>query len=83
MIPVIIAVWLMCKIEIWMHRHVPEILDLFVTPLVTIIVTAFLTMAMIGPFFVQMENLIVDITRFTLRLPLGIGAFLCGAAYPG
>ena len=81
-IPVIIAVWLMCKIEKWMHRHVPEILDLFVTPLVTIIVTAFLTMAMIGPFFVQMENLIVDITRFTLRLPLGIGAFLCGAAYP-
>lgn len=81
-IPVIIAIWLMCKIEKWLHRHVPEMLDLFVTPLVTVFVTAFLTMGIIGPVFVRMENLIVDITRFTLRLPMGVGAFLCGGAYP-
>ena len=81
-IPVIIAVWMMCKIEKWLHRRVPELLDLFVTPLLTVLVTAFLTMAFIGPFFVRMENYILEITRFTLRLPMGIGAFLCGAAYP-
>ena len=81
-IPVIIAIWLMCKIEKWLHRHVPDMLDLFVTPLVTVFVTAFLTMGIIGPLFVRMENLVVDITRFTLRLPLGLGAFLCGGAYP-
>lgn len=81
-IPVIIAVWMMCKIEKWLHRHVPEILDLFITPLVTIVATAFLTMGVIGPVFVRMENWILDITRYTLRLPLGIGAFLCGGAYP-
>ena len=81
-IPVIIAIWLMCKIEKWLHHHVPEILDLFVTPLVTVFLTAFLTMGIIGPLFVRMETLIVDMTRFTLRLPMGIGAFLCGAAYP-
>lgn len=81
-IPVIIAVWMMCKIEKWMHRRVPEMLDMFLTPPVTVIVTAFLTMGLVGPVFVMMENWIVDITRFTLRLPMGIGAFLCGAAYP-
>lgn len=81
-IPVIIAVWMMCRIEKWLHNKVPEILDLFVTPLLTVLITAFLTMGIIGPFFIRMENHIVEITRFTLRLPLGIGALLCGAAYP-
>ncbi len=81
-IPVIIAIWMMCKIEKWLHRRVPELLDLFVTPTVTVLLTAFLTMGVVGPFFILMENCILDITRFTLRLPLGIGAFLCGAAYP-
>lgn len=81
-IPVIIGIWVMCKIEKWMHKHMPEMADLFITPPVTILVTAFLIMGMIGPVFVKMENWILDITRFTLRLPLGIGAFLCGAAYP-
>lgn len=81
-IPVIIAIWLMCRIEKWLHSKVPEMLDLFVTPLLTLLITAFLTMGIIGPFFIKMENHIVEITRFTLRLPLGIGAFLCGAAYP-
>ena len=81
-IPVIIAIWMMCKIEKWLHRRVPEILDLFVTPTVTVLLTAFLTMGVVGPFFILMEDCILDITRFTLRLPLGIGAFLCGAAYP-
>ena len=32
-IPVIIAVWLMCWIEKRLHKIVPEIIDLFVTPL--------------------------------------------------
>lgn len=29
-IPVIIAVWLMCQLEKWLHKHVPEMIDLFV-----------------------------------------------------
>ena len=30
-IPVIIAVWFMSTIEKWLHKHVPEMIDLFVT----------------------------------------------------
>lgn len=40
-IPVIIAVWIMCKLENWLHRHVPEMIDLFVTPLCTVLLTGF------------------------------------------
>lgn len=81
-IPIIIAIWMMCALEKWLHKHVPEMIDLFVTPLVTVIVTAFLTMAIIGPVFIVVENNILTAVKFLLTLPLGIGSFICGAIYP-
>ena len=81
-IPIIIAIWLMCAIEKWLHKHVPEMIDLFVTPLVTVIVTAFLTMTIIGPVFIVVENNILTAVKFLLTLPLGIGSLICGAIYP-
>ena len=38
-IPVIIAVWILAVIEKKLHKIVPEVLDLFVTPLVSVFVT--------------------------------------------
>ncbi|MBR1797270.1 MAG: PTS glucose transporter subunit IIA [Clostridiales bacterium] len=80
-IPVVIAVWLMCKIENWLHKHVPEMIDLFVTPLVTVLVTGFLTMTIIGPVFAQIETWVLTGAQWLITIPYGIGAFLMGAAY--
>ena len=55
-IPIIIAVWLMSVIEKKLHKVVPEVLDLFVTPLVSVFVTGYLTLAAIGPGFVWAED---------------------------
>ena len=55
-IPVILAVAFMCMLEKALHKKVPEMIDLFVTPLVTILVTAFLTFTIIGPIFSVIEN---------------------------
>ena len=55
-IPVIIAVWLMCQIEKRLHKVVPAMFDLFVTPLVSVFVTGYLTLAAIGPVFTKLEN---------------------------
>jgi PTS system sucrose-specific IIC component len=41
----------MSKVEKWLHKHVPEMIDLFVTPLTTVFVTAFFTLWIIGPIF--------------------------------
>ena len=50
-IPVIMAVWLMSQIEKWLHKHIPEILDLFIVPLVTVLLTGLVTFMFIGPVF--------------------------------
>ena len=36
-----------CKIEKWLHKHIPEMIDLFVTPFCTVLLTAFLTLGQI------------------------------------
>lgn len=80
-IPVVIAVWLMCMLEKKLHKIVPEILDLFVTPLVTVLVTGYLTLTIIGPVFSWIENGVLSGMQFLITLPFGIGAAVCGAAY--
>ena len=80
-IPVIIAVWVMCFIEKKLHKIVPEMFDLFVTPLVSVFVTGYLTYSMIGPLFVVIENGIIDGIQWLIALPLGIGSFIMGGLY--
>lgn len=81
-IPVVIAVWLMCKIEKWMHKHVPEMIDLFVTPLCTVLITAFLTLGAIGPVFSTAESYVLDFAGWIITVGHGIGAMIMGALYP-
>lgn len=81
-IPVIIAVWVMCKIEKWLHKHVPEMIDLFVTPLCTVLVTAFLTLGLIGPAFATAETYVLNFAGWIITVGHGIGAAIMGAVYP-
>lgn len=81
-IPVVVAVFIMCMIEKWLHKHVPDMLDLFVTPLVTVLVTGLLTMTIIGPVFAAFEELVLHFFQFLLAIPFGLGGALAGAIYP-
>ena len=80
-IPVIIAVWVLAQIEKRLHKVVPAMLDLFVTPLVSVFVTGYLTLSIIGPVFVAVENGLLDGIQWLIALPFGIGSFLMGAFY--
>ena len=80
-IPVIIAVWLMCTIEKKLHKIVPEMIDLFVTPLVSVVVTGYVTLTVIGPIFGTLENWVLAAVQTLITLPFGLGAALCGAIY--
>ena len=81
-IPVILAVLLMSKVEGWLHKHVPEMIDLFVTPLVTVLVTAFATFVVIGPIFSVLENWVLKGAEWLVTSTGGIGALIMGALYP-
>lgn len=80
-ISVIIAVFVMANIEKWLHKRVPAMLDLFATPLVSVFVTGFLTMTMIGPAFNIVESSIINGIQTLISLPFGIGSLVMGALY--
>jgi len=80
-IPVMIAVFVMCAIEKKLHKVVPAMFDLFVTPLVSVFVTGYLTYSIIGPVFVAIENGIIGGVQQLIALPFGVGSFIMGGLY--
>lgn len=80
-IPVILSVWLMAAIEKRLHKKVPEMLDLFVTPLVSVLVAGFFSLTLIGPVFAQLESWVLNGAQLLIAIPYGIGAFLVGGLY--
>ncbi len=81
-IPVILAVLLMSTVEKWLHKKVPEMLDLFITPLCTVLVTSFITFTIIGPIFSVFENAVLAAARWLITVGHGVGAAAMGAIYP-
>ncbi len=79
-IPVMLAVLFMSKIEGWLHKHVPEMLDLFVTPLTTVLVTGLVTFTIIGPIFSTLETMVLAGAEKLVANP--IGSCIMGAIYP-
>ena len=80
-IPVIIAVWVMCFLEKRLHKIVPAMFDLFVTPLVSVFVTGYLTLSIIGPIFSTIEHGIIGGIQALIALPFGIGSLIMGGLY--
>lgn len=81
-IPVMIAVYMMSKIENRLHKIVPEMLDLFITPLTTVFVTLLLTFTIVGPVFSTAETMVLSGARTLITVGYGVGAFVMGALYP-
>ena len=75
-----LAVLFMSKLESWLHKHVPEMIDLFVTPLTTVLVTALVTLTIIGPIFSTLETLVLNGAEKLVANPFG--SMIMGALYP-
>ena len=80
-IPIVVAVFILSVIEKRLHKIVPEMFDLFVTPLVSVFVTSLVTLVLVGPIFVWAENAILGVIQALLTLPFGIGSFIIGCFY--
>ena len=80
-IPIMISVWFMSTIEKKLHKIVPAMLDLFVTPLVSVFVAGYFALSVIGPVFVYIENLVINGVQQLIAIPFGIGSFVMGLLY--
>ncbi len=78
----LVAGFIGAKMEIYFHKHVPNVLDQIITPFLTMLLTFGIMILGVGPIVHWIENLMVAGVEGVINLPFGIGGFLIGAAYP-
>lgn len=57
-IPIILAIWFTSKVEKWVKSWMPQILDMFFTPMPTVIIGGTLSLLVVGPIATWAANLI-------------------------
>lgn len=67
------------KIEKWLRKVVPDVLDLIITPFVTLFSSMVIGLVVIGPIMHIVEKGLVEAISFLMNIPLGIGGFVVGA----
>lgn len=66
------------KFEKWLRKHIPDAIDLIVTPFITLLVGIVLALFAIGPVLHYVENGVLFVVENILFLPMGIGGLLYG-----
>ena len=69
------------RLQKWFKTFVPDIVDLIVTPFLTLLVSMLLGLLVIGPMMHTLEIVIFGAVRTFLELPYGIGGFVVGGLH--
>lgn len=79
-LPAVFMGWLAARIEKSARKVIPDVLDLILTPFITLLSSLILGLVMIGPLILGIENLITDGIMYFFELPFGAGGFIYGGA---
>lgn len=69
------------KLEKWLHKKIPDVLDLLVVPFLTFTAMSILALFVIGPVFHSVEDYVLAGTKFLLNLPLGLSGLVIGGLH--
>lgn len=70
---------LAAKFEKFLRKHVPDAIDLIVTPFLTLLVGILMAMFVLGPILHTVENGVLFVVEGLLTLPMGIGGLIYGS----
>ncbi|MCP3027408.1 PTS system trehalose-specific EIIBC component [Halobacillus sp. A5] len=80
-LPVLVAAWVMTKIELFMQKRTPDAIQLLVVAPVALLVTGFLTFILIGPVTFAIGNFITDGLVGIFDAASALGGFIYGGLY--
>lgn len=78
-IPILLVICIMSYIEKGIRKIVPEMLDIFLTPFLTVLITGFLALSIIGPFAMMIGKGI----NISLTVAIGRFGILAGLLFGG
>ncbi|KGA97483.1 trehalose permease IIC protein [Alkalihalobacillus alcalophilus ATCC 27647 = CGMCC 1.3604] len=80
-LPILVAAFILAKMEIFLKRNVPEGFQLLVVAPVALLVTGFLAFILIGPVTFTIGNFITDIFVWVFENVAAVGGLLYGLSY--
>ena len=78
-LPAFVTGIITAKFEKWLRRHVPDAIDLIVTPFITLLVGIMIALFALGPILHSLESVVLIVVENLLNLPMGIGGLLYGS----
>ena len=78
-LPALILGAIAAKIEKGLRKIVPDVLDLIVTPFITLLSSLFIGLIVIGPIMHMVEQGLMVLISILMNIPFGIGGFMVGA----
>ena len=69
------------KLEKWLRKRIPDVLDLLLVPFLTFLVMSILALFVIGPIFHEVESYVKVATVWLLSLPVGLGGLILGGVH--
>ena len=69
------------KLEKWLRKRIPDVLDLLLVPFLTFLVMSILALFVIGPVFHEVESYVKVATVWLLSLPVGLGGLILGGVH--
>lgn len=80
-LPVLAVAWILATIEKFLHRHLKGTTDFLLTPLITLLITGFLTFAAVGPALRFVGDGVADGLTWAYEAGGPLGGFLFGLIY--
>ena len=80
-IPVLVAVWLLATLEKFFHKKLPSAVDFTFTPLLSVMITGFLTFTVIGPVMLVVSDAITNVIVWLYNTTGAFGMGLFGGTY--
>ncbi len=77
-LPAFVAGVIGSKLEKKLRKTVPAVFDFMITPFLVLFVMLILSLLVIGPLLHALENVLLVIVEYALKLPFGIGGLVVG-----
>lgn len=77
-LPAFVTGVLAAKFECWVRKLIPDVVDLIITPFLTLLVGIVLALFVLGPILHWLELELLFLVKSILFLPFGIGGLLYG-----
>ncbi|TLF38845.1 PTS beta-glucoside transporter subunit EIIBCA [Lacticaseibacillus zeae] len=80
-IPIIVIIWFASYVRKWFEKIIPDVVQIVMVPFFTLLITGVLSLIIIGPIAMILQNILSDSVLWLVSLNKGIAGFALGSLW--